>query len=151
MKTKNSTKRQLCCWLVEFLIFNSIYSKISVPSNGRNRVKLKSEYLNPFLPFFCFFYGQESVISTTLSRIFHFFHTQKCFFTCPILSLADFFMGRNFTFQFIKSDFYLSTHENFDIIAFFENFQQQKMLLTPTFFVNFQNFSRVHFCFSKPK
>ena len=25
LKTKNSTKRQLCCCLVEFLVFNSIY------------------------------------------------------------------------------------------------------------------------------
>ena len=38
LKTKNSTKRQLCCRLVEFLVFNSIYLKISVPSNWRNRV-----------------------------------------------------------------------------------------------------------------
>ena len=38
LKTKNSTKRQLCCCLVEFLVFNSICLKISVPSNGRNRV-----------------------------------------------------------------------------------------------------------------
>ena len=38
LKTKNSTKPQLCCRSVEFLVFNSIYLKISVPSNGRNRV-----------------------------------------------------------------------------------------------------------------
>ena len=38
LKTKNSTKRQLCCRLVEFLVFNSICLKISVSSNGRNRV-----------------------------------------------------------------------------------------------------------------
>ena len=25
LNTKNSTKRQLCCCLVEFLVFNSIY------------------------------------------------------------------------------------------------------------------------------
>ena len=38
LKTKNSTKRQLCCRLVEFLVFNSIHQKISVPTDGRNRV-----------------------------------------------------------------------------------------------------------------
>ena len=27
LKTKNSTKRQLCCRLVEFLVFNSIHLK----------------------------------------------------------------------------------------------------------------------------
>ena len=37
-KTKNSTKRQLCCRLVEFLVFNSICLIISVPSNAVNRV-----------------------------------------------------------------------------------------------------------------
>ena len=35
---KNSTKRQPCCRLCEFLGFNSIYLKISVPSKWRNRV-----------------------------------------------------------------------------------------------------------------
>ena len=43
LKTKNSTKRQLCCRLVEFLVFNSIHYKISVPSNGRNRVNYKNK------------------------------------------------------------------------------------------------------------
>ena len=38
LKTKKSTKRELCCRLVEFLVFNSIYLKISIPANGRNRV-----------------------------------------------------------------------------------------------------------------
>ena len=38
LKTKNSTKRQLCCLLVEFLAFNSIHQKISVPSSGINRL-----------------------------------------------------------------------------------------------------------------
>ena len=38
LKTKNSTKRQLCCRLVEFLVFKSICLKISLSSNGRNRV-----------------------------------------------------------------------------------------------------------------
>ena len=38
LKTKNSTKRQLCCRLVEFLVFNSIHWKISVQSDGRNRI-----------------------------------------------------------------------------------------------------------------
>ena len=37
LKTKNSTKRQLCCRLVKFLVFNSICLKISVTSKGRNR------------------------------------------------------------------------------------------------------------------
>ena len=31
LKTKNSTKRQLCCRLVEFLVFNSIYWKKTWP------------------------------------------------------------------------------------------------------------------------
>ena len=31
--------------LVEFLVFNSIHSKISVPSNGRNRVIRKLDFL----------------------------------------------------------------------------------------------------------
>ena len=46
LKTKNSTKQQLCCLLVEFLVFNWICLKISVPSNGRNRVQQKLENLD---------------------------------------------------------------------------------------------------------
>ena len=37
LNTKNSTKRQLCCRLVEFLVFNSICQIISVPSDEANR------------------------------------------------------------------------------------------------------------------
>ena len=33
LNTKNSTKRQLCCRLVEFLVFNSIHQKKSDPLN----------------------------------------------------------------------------------------------------------------------
>ena len=36
----NSTKRYLCCCLVEFLVLNSIYLKIIVPSDAKNRVSL---------------------------------------------------------------------------------------------------------------
>ena len=39
MNTKNSTKRQLYCRLVDFLVFNSICQIINVPSNGVNRVR----------------------------------------------------------------------------------------------------------------
>ena len=38
LNTKNSTKRQLCCCLVEFLVFNSICLKISGSACVRNRV-----------------------------------------------------------------------------------------------------------------
>ena len=38
MNTKNSTKRQLCCRLVEFLVFNSVHQLISVPSDEVYRV-----------------------------------------------------------------------------------------------------------------
>ena len=38
LNTKNSTKRQLCCRLVEFLVFNSIGQLISLPSNEVYRV-----------------------------------------------------------------------------------------------------------------
>ena len=38
LNTKNSTKRQLCCRLVEFLVFNSIYQLISLPSDEVYRV-----------------------------------------------------------------------------------------------------------------
>ena len=41
LKTKNSTKPQLRCRSVEFLVFNSDYLKISVPSDGENRVEPK--------------------------------------------------------------------------------------------------------------
>ena len=39
MNTKNSTKRQLCCRLVEFLVFNSIHRLISVPCDEVYRVR----------------------------------------------------------------------------------------------------------------
>ena len=39
MNTKNSTKRQLCCCFVEFLVFNSIHLKISVSSDAESRVQ----------------------------------------------------------------------------------------------------------------
>ena len=38
LNTKNSTKRQLCCRLVEFLVFNSIGQLISLPSDEVHRV-----------------------------------------------------------------------------------------------------------------
>ena len=38
LNTKNSTKRQLCCRLVEFLVFNSIGQLISLPSDEVYRV-----------------------------------------------------------------------------------------------------------------
>ena len=38
LNTKNSTKRQLCCRLVEFLVFNSVHQLISVPSDEVYRV-----------------------------------------------------------------------------------------------------------------
>ena len=38
LNTKNSTKRQLCCHLVEFLVFNSIGQLISLPSDEVYRV-----------------------------------------------------------------------------------------------------------------
>ena len=38
LNTKTSTKRQLCCRLVEFLVFNSIYLKKSGSACVRNRV-----------------------------------------------------------------------------------------------------------------
>ena len=38
LNTKNSTKRQLCCRLVEFLVFNSIGQLISLPSIEVHRV-----------------------------------------------------------------------------------------------------------------
>ena len=38
LKTKNSTKRQLCCRLVEFLVFNLIHWKKSDPASAENRV-----------------------------------------------------------------------------------------------------------------
>ena len=38
LKTKHSTKRQLCCRLVEFLFFNSIGKLISLPSDEVYRV-----------------------------------------------------------------------------------------------------------------
>ena len=45
MNTKNSTKRQLCCHLVEFLVFNSICLIISVPSDEANRVDQYNTFL----------------------------------------------------------------------------------------------------------
>ena len=38
LKTKNSTKRQLCSRLVEFVVFNSIHKKISIALNVMNHV-----------------------------------------------------------------------------------------------------------------
>ena len=37
LNTKNSTKRQLCCCLVEFLVFNSVHQKKSDSSKTLNR------------------------------------------------------------------------------------------------------------------
>ena len=45
LNTKNSTKRQLCCRLVEFLVFNSICQLIIVPSDGVNRGDLHKIFL----------------------------------------------------------------------------------------------------------
>ena len=39
LNTKNSTKRQLCCRLVEFLVFNSIYEKKCDSLNIEDRVE----------------------------------------------------------------------------------------------------------------
>ena len=39
LNTKNSTKRQLCCRLVEFLVFNSIHWKTSDAFNVEDRVE----------------------------------------------------------------------------------------------------------------
>ena len=39
LSTKNSTKRQLCCRLVEFLVFNSIQQLLSVPCDEVYRVR----------------------------------------------------------------------------------------------------------------
>ena len=39
LNTKNSTKRQLCCRLVEFLVFNSIHWKKSDAFNKDERVE----------------------------------------------------------------------------------------------------------------
>ena len=38
LNTKNSSKRQLCCRLVEFLVFNSIHLKKSDTFNIEDRV-----------------------------------------------------------------------------------------------------------------
>ena len=45
LNTKNSTKRQLCCRLVEFLVFNSICQIISFPFDEANRVEQYKTFL----------------------------------------------------------------------------------------------------------
>ena len=62
LNTKNSTKQQKSCRLVEFLVFNSIHLKISVPSDAENRVEhtyifLVNLYEKTFMPMGqCFFF-----------------------------------------------------------------------------------------------
>ena len=103
----------------------------------------KSGRESHFWPFFGFFHGHSWLFTPTFYRLFDFFHAQF-FFSRALFEIFWFFSRvGNLMFYGRKPDFYVSARENFEKIAFFENFHAQKMLFTPTFLSFFRNF---HVC-----
>ena len=112
LSTKTSTKRQLCCRLAESLVLNSIYLKISFPSNGVNRVHRFLVTLDDT--------SRECAKPLFECPAFGFFLYTQNFHTCP--KMWTIFLWTIFLWTIFVSTIFLATiFETFKICTFFEH------------------------------